>query len=73
MPSTSALVVLSLAAAFAWEAPLQAYLDPGSGSMLMQLVLGGVAGVAVLLRLAWRGLRDRLGFPLRNQQEKHDE
>ncbi len=32
-----------------------AYIDPGSGSMLLQVLLGGVAGVAVLARLFWYG------------------
>jgi hypothetical protein len=30
-----------------------AYLDPTSGSMLLQLLLGGVAGIAVAIRLFW--------------------
>ncbi len=30
-----------------------AYLDPGSGSMLVQLLVGGVAAVAVALKLYW--------------------
>jgi hypothetical protein len=67
------MTLLIVAAVFASEAPLLAYLDPGSGSMLTQLVLGGVAGVAVLLRLAWRGFRSRLGFQPRIHQEQHDE
>ena len=29
------------------------YLDPGSGSMILAAVAGGLAGVAVLLRLYW--------------------
>ena len=37
------------------EFPL-AYLDPGSGSLLLQLLLGGVAGAAVFLRLFWKKL-----------------
>lgn len=39
-----------------------AYLDPGSGSMLLQLVAGGVAGVAVAGKLYWRRLKKALGF-----------
>lgn len=39
--------------------PAQAYLDPASGSMLLQLILGGVAGAAVALRLLWRRLVTR--------------
>jgi hypothetical protein len=31
-----------------------AYLDPGSGSMLVQLLVGGIAGVAVSAKLYWR-------------------
>lgn len=36
--------------------PASAYLDPTSGSMLLQLILGGVAGAAVAARLFWRRL-----------------
>ncbi len=39
----------------AQELPL-AYLDPGSGSLLLQLLLGGVAGAAVFLKLFWQKL-----------------
>ncbi len=38
---------------FAWEQPANAYLDPGSGSMLLQLMLGGVAGLVVILKMYW--------------------
>ena len=30
-----------------------AYLDPGSGSMILQIILGGAAAVAVTARLYW--------------------
>jgi hypothetical protein len=30
-----------------------AYLDPGSGSMIVQLLVGGVAAVGVSVRLFW--------------------
>ena len=33
-----------------------AYLDPGSGSMLLQIILGGVAAVGVTAKLTWRRL-----------------
>ena len=41
---------------FGWlvlEAPVSAYLDPGSGSMLLQVLLGGFAAVGVIVRLYW--------------------
>jgi hypothetical protein len=31
-----------------------AYLDPGSGSMILQLLLGGVAAIGVSAKLWWR-------------------
>lgn len=33
-----------------------AYLDPGTGSMLVQLLVGGVAAVGVAAKLYWRRL-----------------
>lgn len=36
--------------------PAYAYLDPGSGSMVLQIVLGGVAGLVVILKLYWNRL-----------------
>ena len=35
-------------------APAYAYLDPGTGSMLLQLMLGGVAGAVVVGKLYMR-------------------
>jgi hypothetical protein len=46
----TALAVLLLPAQ-AW-----AYIDPGSGSMLLQLLLGGVAGLAVVVKIFWHRL-----------------
>jgi hypothetical protein len=34
-----------------------AYLDPGSGSMILQVIAGGLAAVAVTARLYWRRLK----------------
>lgn len=40
--------------------PAFAYLDPGAGSMLLQALLGGVAGLAVIGRLGWNRVRQML-------------
>jgi hypothetical protein len=37
-----------------------AYLDANTGSMLLQLLLGGLGGLAVASRLVWRLIRGRL-------------
>jgi hypothetical protein len=36
--------------------PGHAYLDPGTGSMILQLLLGGVAGALVVGKLYWQKL-----------------
>ncbi len=33
--------------------PVFAYLDPGTGSMLVQLLVGGLAALAVAVKLWW--------------------
>lgn len=33
---------------------LLAYLDPGSGSMMLQLIAGGLAAAAVTMKVYWR-------------------
>jgi hypothetical protein len=41
---------------------LLAYLDPGSGSMLLQLLLGGVAAIGVGAKLYWQRLKSLFRF-----------
>lgn len=35
-----------------------AYLDPGTGSMLLQLLLGGIAGAFMVIKLYWARFKD---------------
>ena len=38
-----------------------AYLDPGTGSMVLQMVLGGVAGILVVGKLYWQRIKAFFG------------
>lgn len=40
--------------------PAFAYVDPGAGSMMLQALLGGVAGLAVIGRLGWHRVKQML-------------
>ncbi len=40
---------------------VHAYLDPGSGSMMLQLLLAGLTGIGVALRVYWRRIRALFG------------
>ena len=57
--SIQTVSLLAGAVILAWTASAQAYVDPGSGSMLVQLLLGGFAGIAVALRVYWRRIVSR--------------
>lgn len=39
-----------------------AYLDPGSGSMILQVLLGGLLSVAVVIKFYWNRLLSFLGI-----------
>jgi hypothetical protein len=39
---------------------LQAYLDPGTGSMALQLLMGGIVAVLATFRLYWDRMRSYL-------------
>jgi hypothetical protein len=46
-----------------------AYLDPGTGSMLLQVVLGGIAAVGVAIKLYWHKLRAAFGMARKEETE----
>ncbi len=46
-----------------------AYVDPGSGGFLLQLILGGVAGIGLLLKLIW----NRFKFSSRTDSPRKEE
>lgn len=46
-----------------------AYLDPGTGSMMLQVILGGLAAVGVAIKLYWHRLRATLGMAKKEESE----
>ena len=52
----SRLTLLVLIAIAFWPGTIHAYVDPGTGGLLLQLLLGGAAAAAVALRGYWRRL-----------------
>lgn len=53
LPSLAFLLAVSALVLGASSTPAQAYLDPGTGSILLQALLGGFAGMALVGRLYW--------------------
>jgi hypothetical protein len=48
-------------------APAHAYLDPGTGSILLQLLLGGFAGLVLVIKLYYQNIRQTLKIWLKRQ------
>jgi hypothetical protein len=46
-----------------------AYLDPGTGSMLLQVILGGIAAIGVAIKLYWHKLRAAIGMARKEDPE----
>ncbi len=42
---------------FVLPAHVHAYLDPGSGSYIIQLIFGGFLGVAISIKVFWKQIR----------------
>jgi hypothetical protein len=45
------------------------YIDPGTGSMLLQVIIGGVAAAAVGFKLFWSRILDILHIRPREKQK----
>lgn len=61
MPGTSRSTIFLLAAAIIADAgPAHAYIDPGTGSILLQGLVGGVATFLVVIRFYGRQAKQRL-------------
>lgn len=71
-----ALPIATIATVFLLASPhaAHAYIDPGTGGMLLQLLLGGVAGALVIIKLYWFRVRQTVGrlFGSKPKPEKAD-
>ena len=50
-----------------------AYLDPGTGSMMLQVILGGIAAVGVAIKLYWHKLRVAIGLGKKEETEEESD
>ena len=48
------VLYLALCFSLLFIAPAQAYLDPGSGSLIFQVIVGGAMAAGLALKVFWR-------------------
>jgi len=50
------VLALGLALTLLWPQPAHAYIDAGTGGLIIQLLLAGLAGLGVVIKMYWRKL-----------------
>lgn len=50
-----------------------AYLDPGSGSMVLQVILGGIAGLMLAVKLFWGRILAFFGVRSSKEEESTED
>lgn len=55
-----------------YSPPAYAYLDPGTGSMILQGIIGGLAALAVILKVYWHRVMLLLGIRKDTQTNQQD-
>jgi hypothetical protein len=45
-----------------WPQPCYAYLDPGTGSLVLSTIIGGIAGLMVIVKMTWHNILTFLGI-----------
>jgi hypothetical protein len=55
---------------------ITAYIDPGSGSYLVQLIIAGILGIAFYFKAIWAAIKSFFGgkkdTPLKDKEEKNE-
>jgi hypothetical protein len=47
-----------------------AYIDPGTGALMLQLLLGGIGGAIVVLKVYWGNVRKFFGFASKEKESE---
>ena len=67
----SYFVISASSGLFLFPSLAYAYLDPGTGSMILQGIIGGIAAVAVVAKLYWHRLLGFFGSRKGNSPDAH--
>ena len=59
---------LTIPILFIFTSPAYAYLDPGTGSMILQSLIGALVGVGIVLKVYWTKIK----FAILDRKSKKD-
>lgn len=62
MKTNQGHLALLVAMLTAWSGPALAYLDPVTGSFIIQSLVAGIAAAIVTVKLYWKKIKAKLGF-----------
>ena len=75
MPTHFKAYVMIFASAFLWLPPARgdaAYLDPGSGSFLLQILVAGLLGAGFVIKSSWGRIKGFFGRGEPASEEEQD-
>lgn len=72
MTSKRWLVVPPAIVLVLFSSPAHAYLDPGTGAMIVQLVIGAIAVAGVTLKVYWHKFLSLFSHHRQNKQDNED-
>jgi len=58
--------------AFITAPPAYAYLDPGSGSFIVQILLAGLMGAALMTKIYWARIKSFFGMQSAKEEDEDD-
>jgi len=68
-PGSSSRLLVAIVLLLLVAAPAEAYIDPGTGSLALQAMIGAIAAVAFALRSQWAKIVARLRRPRPQPQD----
>ena len=68
-----ARVIFVIGVATLWfNSPAYAYINPGIGSILLQMLLGGLVGLAIVLKLYWAQVKKVFQNPFSKNRDQEN-
>lgn len=72
-PELNSIILLLIDIVLSKMGEIAMYLDPGFGSMILQLILAGLLGIGVFIRIFWKKIKALFGKKEKDILEMDDD